>query len=144
MERTIPSGKAVIRIDKDLYNYGINIFYKNFLNHHSGLPTLNNDILALLNDGIKPTHYFDYEYAFDGVAEALTTKGITLDSLLGRKNTAELLTAKGIPMDSLPVHESTFADSAETSESEISEEAEISSNLLKDKTRRRHRPCVIS
>jgi len=113
------SNKFSLKIDRIQYNHNIHWFNVSFLTEPNSVPTLNKDIIALLRYGIKPA-YFDCESAFDGVAEALIAKGITLESLVGR--------------------ESTFADSTETLE-----EANITTDSLEDKTRRRRRrTCTIS
>lgn len=112
------SKKFSIKFDKVQHERNISWFNENSLTQPEFIPTLNKDIIALLKEGINP-NYLDSASTFDGVAEALTAKGITLDSLLGR--------------------ESTFADSAETLE-----ETDITTDSLADETHRRHRPCNIS
>lgn len=111
-----------LRVDKVQYERNIFWFNENFLTQPESVSTLNNDILALLKEGKQPI-YCGYERAFNGIAEALIAKGITLDSLLDR--------------------ESIFTDSAETSE-----EADITTGSLEnkprrqnEKTHRRHRRC---
>lgn len=107
-----------------------NIFWfnQNVLTQQGFAKTLNNDIISLLKFGKKPT-YCEHADAFDGVAALLMRKGITLDILLGRKNTVKDLPKKGISQDSLS-HEGTFANSSE--ESEASEE--IATSLARENT----------
>lgn len=91
------SDKFFLRIDKVQYNRNIHYFNETFLNNPEHVPTLNNDILALLEKGIKPTTYFDNECAFDGVKEALGAAGITWDALVSKTHDAEEVMEENTP-----------------------------------------------